>query len=138
SRSIRCGLPTSVRRQSITRRSDASASTPWSSGTGSGVVVVAIMASPCWRAGLGRQHNRCFTRNPPVLLGVERWSAAAAVAPIFGGPKDLPDLSWRRRQQRLGSWVKVEVAAEVDQQQSVAASVDEIAQYERLRAQYGP
>ena len=62
---------------------------------------------------------------------------AAAVARVLARPEQLPAPAGRRRQQRLGRGVEVQVAAEVDEQEPIVPAVAEVAEHERLGAEHG-
>src|SRR5438309_7340620 len=68
----------------------------------------------------------------PVVLGVKRRGATAAIARVLAGPQGLPLHLFRRGKQRLRSRDQGQVASEVHDQQPVVAVHTEETQYERF------
>src|SRR5436853_7599163 len=64
---------------------------------------VAYDVARLWRLGIGnrRERDRRVARQAPVVFGVERWRAAAAIARVFARPQRHPSFACGRRKQRL-------------------------------------
>src|SRR5256712_2931212 len=72
----------------------------------------------------------------PVLLGIKRRGATAAIARVLAGPQGLPLPLFRRGKQRLWSRDQGQVAPEVHDQQPVVAVHTEEAEYECFWTEY--
>jgi hypothetical protein len=83
----------------------------------------------CLFHGRGPQDNGRVPWYLPVVLGIKRRGATAAIARVLAGPEGLPRLLFRRGKQRLWSRGQVQVAPEVHDQQPVVAVHTEEAEY---------
>src|SRR5207249_928492 len=83
----------------------------------------------CLFHGRGPQDNGRVPWYLPVVLGIKRRGATAAIARVLAGPQGLPLHLFRRGKQRLWSRDQGQVAPEVHDQQPVVAVHTEEAEY---------